>query len=261
MKTMSLPTSRSEQSSIASIKIENVSKQFPSNGVELSVLENISLDVKAGKILAIVGRSGSGKTTLLNIISGLEKTTTGEISVRGSVGYVPQKDLLLPWRTLIGNILLPAEIQKRNLKTSVIKARDLMQKNGLAQFEKSYPSEISGGMKQKVSLIRTLLQDSDIVLFDEPFSAIDFDARLQLVKEIRSYIISAQKVAIFVTHNIEEAISVSDKLVVFSERPAKIIYETNIDISDEYRDPVNVRKSKDFQELFERIWKLMSKQV
>lgn len=223
------------------------------------VLENISLDVKAGEILAIVGRSGSGKTTLLNIISGLEKTTTGEISVQGSVGYVPQKDLLLPWRTLIGNILLPAEIQKRNLKTSVIKARDLLQKNGLAQFEKSYPAEISGGMKQKVSLIRTLLQDSDIVLFDEPFSAIDFDARLQLVKEIRSYIVSAQKVAIFVTHNIEEAIAVSDKLVVFSERPAKVIYRTNITIPDEYRDPVNVRKSKDFQELFERIWKLMSK--
>src|SRR3990167_7932386 len=104
MKTMSLPTSRSEQSSIASIKTENVSKQFLSNGGELSVLENISLDVKAGEILAIVGRSGSGKTTLLNIISGLEKTTTGEISVQGSVGYVPQKDLLLPWRTLIGNI-------------------------------------------------------------------------------------------------------------------------------------------------------------
>src|SRR3989338_8359180 len=217
MKTMSLPTSRSEQSSIASIKIESISKQFPSVGRELSVLENISLDVKAGEILAIVGRSGSGKTTLLNIISGLEKTTTGEISVQGSVGYVPQKDLLLPWRTLIGNILLPAEIQKRNLKTSVIKARDLLQRNGLAQFEKSYPSEISGGMKQKVS--------------------------------------------IFVTHNIEEAIAVSDKLVVFSERPAKIIYETNITIPDEYRDPVNVRKSKDFQELFERIWKLMSKQV
>ena len=261
MKTMSLPTSRSEQSSIASIKTENVSKQFLSNGGELSVLENISLDVKAGEILAIVGRSGSGKTTLLNIISGLEKTTTGEISVHGSVGYVPQKDLLLPWRTLIGIILLPAEIQKRNLKTSVVKARDLLQKNGLAQFEKSYPSEISGGMKQKVSLIRTLLQDSDIVLFDEPFSAIDFDARLQLVKEIRSYIVSARKVAIFVTHNIEEAIAVSDKLVVFSERPAKIIYQTDISIPDEYRDPVNVRKSKDFQELFERIWKLMSKQV
>lgn len=258
---MSSQNSQNKQSSAAYIKAENVSKQFSSNGSVLSVLENISLDVKAGEILAIVGRSGSGKTTLLNIISSLEKTTTGEISAHGSVGYVPQKDLLLPWRTLIGNILLPAEIQKRNLKTSVIKARDLLQKNGLAQFEKSYPSEISGGMRQKVSLMRTLVQDSDIVLFDEPFSAIDFDARLQLVKEIRSYIVSAQKVAIFVTHNIEEAIAISDKLVVFSERPAKIVYQTDINIHDEYRDPVNVRKSKDFQELFERIWKLMSKQI
>lgn len=258
MKTMLLQTSRSEQSNIASIKTERVSKQFPCSGGELSVLENISLDVKAGEILAIVGRSGSGKTTLLNIISGLEQITTGKISVEGSVGYVPQKDLLLPWRTVIENILLPIETQKGNIKTSVIKARDLLQKNGLAQFERSYPSEISGGMRQKVSLIRTLLQDSDIVLFDEPFSAIDFDARLQLVKQIRSYIISSQKVAIFVTHNIEEAIAVSDKLVVFSERPANIIFQTNIYIPDEYRDPVNVRKSADFQELFEQIWRLMS---
>jgi len=258
---MSLPTSRSEQNNIASIKIENVSKQFPVNGGELSVLDNISLDVKSGEILAIVGRSGSGKSTLLNIISGLEKATTGQVSVHGSVGYVPQKDLLLPWRTVVGNILLPAEIKKANLKTSVIKARDLLRKNGLGDFEKSYPSEISGGMRQKVSLIRTLLQDSDIVLFDEPFSAIDFDARLQLVKEVRSYIVSAQKVGVFVTHNFEEAIAVSDKIVVFSERPAKIIYQTEINIPDEYRDPINVRKSKDFQELFERIWKLISKQI
>jgi NitT/TauT family transport system ATP-binding protein len=258
---MSIPTFPSEQSSIASIKTKNISKQFSSSRGELFVLENITLDVKAGEILAIIGRSGSGKTTLLNIISGLEKSTSGEIYTKGSVGYVPQRDLLLPWRTLLGNILLPVEIQKRNLKTSLIKARELLLKNGLAQFERSYPSEISGGMKQKVSLIRTLVQDSDIVLFDEPFSAIDFDARLQLAKEIRSYIVSAQKVAIFVTHNIEEAIAISDKLIVFTERPAKIIYQTNINIPDEYRDPVNVRKTKDFHELFERIWKLVSKQV
>lgn len=225
------------------------------------MLENISFEVEAGKILAIVGKSGIGKSTLLNIVSGLEKPTDGEVSVEGSVGYVPQKDLLLPWRTVIGNIVLPAEIRRGDLKTAVIRARDLLVKNGLAQFEKAYPSEISGGMRQKVSLIRAMLADSDIVLFDEPFSAIDFDARLQLVKEIRSYIVSANKAAVFVTHNIEEAIAVSDKLAVFNERPAKIVYQTDIDIPDEYRDPVNVRKSKDFQELFERVWKLIGKQV
>jgi len=258
---MSSQLSLKKQNSIASIAAENISKQFSTNGGALPVLEKISLEVKAGQILAVVGKSGAGKSTLLNIISGLEKPTGGKVSVVGSVGYVPQKDLLLPWRTVLGNILLPAEICKSDLKKAVVNARSLLVKNGLADFEKSYPTEISGGMKQKVSLIRTLLQDSDIVLFDEPFSAIDFDARLQLVKEIRSYIISAQKAAVFVTHNIEEAIAVSDKLVVFSERPAKVIYQTDIDIPNEYRDPVNVRKSKDFQELFGRIWKLISKQA
>jgi len=258
---MSSQLSLKKQNSVASITAEKVSKQFPANGGTLPVLENISLEVKAGQILAVVGKSGAGKSTLLNIISGLEKPTDGRVSVVGSIGYVPQKDLLLPWRTVLGNILLPAEICKADLKTAVVNARSLLVKNELSDFEKSYPTEISGGMKQKVSLIRTLLQDSDIVLFDEPFSAIDFDARLQLVKEIRSYIISAQKAAVFVTHNIEEAIAVSDKLIVFSERPAKVIYQTDIDIPDEYRDPVNVRKSKDFQELFERIWKLISKQA
>ena len=261
MKTMSQQISPSRQSSTASIKTESLSKQFPSDGGVLPVLEDITFDVQQGEILAIVGKSGSGKSTLLNIISNLEEPTSGKVNVQGSVGYVPQKDLLLPWRTVIENVLLPTEICKGDLYSSVKRARNLLAKNDLAQFEKSYPTEISGGMRQKVSLIRTLIQDSDIVLFDEPFSAIDFDARLQLVKEVRNYIVSAQKVAIFVTHNIEEAIAVSDKLIVFSDRPAKIIHRADIDIPDEYRDPVNVRKSKDFQELFERVWKLISKQA
>lgn len=261
MKTMSSPISRSVQNKLASIAAKDLSKQFSSNGENLQVLDSISFEVKAGKVLGIVDSSGSGKSTLLNIISDLEQPTGGEVSVTGSIGYVPQKDLLLPWRTLIANILLPAEIRESDLKAATTKARELLKTNNLSQFERSYPSEISGGMRQKISLIRTLLQDSDIVLFDEPFSAIDFDARLQLVKRARSYIVSAQKAAIFVTHNIEEAIAVSDKLIVFGDRPAKIIYQTDIDIPDEYRDPVNVRKSKDFQELFERIWKLMSKQI
>jgi len=247
------------QNNQSSIKIENVYKQFSSNKTELLVLKNISLNVEAGQILAIIGKSGSGKTTLLNIISGLEESTAGKVIIQGKIGYVPQKDLLLPWRTLIENILLPAEIQKLDLKSLVIKARKLLQRNGLTQFEKTYPSEISGGMRQKVSLIRALLQDSNIILFDEPFSAVDFDARLQLVKEVRSYITSAKKIAIFVTHNIEEAIAISDKLVVLSGSPAQIVFQTNIDISNEFRDLINLRKNVDFQKLFEKVWKLLGK--
>ncbi|MFZ5806816.1 MAG: ABC transporter ATP-binding protein [Verrucomicrobiota bacterium] len=263
---MSLPASpngpslliKTQQPKNAWIQAENISKEFFSDGKALRVLDAISLEVKSGQMISIVGKSGSGKSTLLNILSGLDQPSGGKTSVNGSLSYVPQKDLLLPWRTIIENILLPVEIQKGDIKTSAEKARDLMQKNGILPFKHMYPAEISGGMRQKVSLIRALLQDSDIVLFDEPFSAIDFDARLQLGKEIRSYIISSQKAAIFVTHNIEEAIAVSDQLYVLSPRPAKILHHAHIDIPESYRDPVNVRKSKNFQELFEHIWKMMA---
>lgn len=239
------------------VEMQNVSKQFLSKNGYLKVLLDITLNANAGEILAVVGKSGSGKSTLLNIISGLETATSGEIFVQGIVGYVPQKDFMIPWRTVIENIILPAEIQKVNIRTQIQNARDLLYKYGLKEFEKSYPFKISGGMRQKVSLIRILLQDTDIMLFDEPFSAIDFDTRLRLVKEIRSYINSTQKVAILVTHNIEEAISISDKLVLFSKRPAKILYQTRIDIPEKFRDPVNVRKTKNFQRIFERVWKLI----
>ena len=259
MRHMSQPYTQKKQNNIASIKTESISKQFTSNnGGELLVLDNISLEVSSGEILAIVGRSGSGKSTFLNIISGLDKPTSGTITINGSIGYVPQKDLLLPWRTVMENILLPIEIQNLNSVPYVEKARSLLQKNGLGQFERSYPSEISGGMRQKVSLIRTMIQNSDILLFDESFSALDFDARLNLLKDVRSYIVFSMKSGVFITHNIEEAIALADKLIVFSDRPAKIIFESKIRIAEKYRDPVNVRKSKDFQELFEKVWKMLS---
>jgi NitT/TauT family transport system ATP-binding protein len=254
---MSSPASQNKRGNITAVTVDHVSKQFPVPGGELLVLDDISLEVRAGEILAILGKSGSGKTTLLNIVSGLEAPSTGNVLIQGSVGYVPQKDLLLPWRTVIENIVLPAEIQNADPGISVAKARHLLAQNGLADCEKLYPSELSGGMRQKVSLMRTLLQDPDIVLFDEPFSAIDMDARLQLVVSIRLYIASSKKVAMFVTHSIEEAIAVADTLVVLSEKPARMVYQTNIAIPDIYRDPVNVRKSADFQHVFDRIWDVM----
>ncbi len=240
------------------VKVDSISKDFLSNGYHLKVLEDISLSVEPSEVVAIVGQSGTGKTTLLNIISGLEKPSSGYVYTDGSIGYIPQKDMLLPWRTVIENLLLPIEIKNGDIRQSALKAKKLLDKNNLGRFSRSYPSEISGGMKQKISLIRTLLLDPDIILFDEPFSAIDFNARLQLIKEMRTYLTSNNKAAIFVTHNIEEAISIADKLIVLSNSPAKIAYQTKIDIPNSLRDPVNIRKSKNFQELFEKIWKLIS---
>jgi len=261
MKHMSLQSSQTKQNRVAAIQTQALSKHYLSNGEIVPVLDSISFDVEKGHILAVVGKSGSGKSTLLNIISGLEAASSGTVSTNGSLAYVPQRDLLLQWRTVLENILLPTEIRNGNLVATAAQARQLLAEYGLAEFETAYPNDISGGMRQKVSLIRTLIQDADLVLFDEPFSAIDFTARLQLVKEVRSYVVFAQKAAIFVTHSIEEAIAVSDELIVLGNRPAQIIYQTDVVIPQEYRDPVQVRKSQNFQALFEQIWKLLSKEI
>ena len=225
------------------------------------VLDKISFEVKAGKILALVGKSGIGKSTLLNIIGGLEQATAGRVDVHGSIGYVPQEDMLLPWRSVIANVILPVEIRKGDLEMAVITAREFLRQYELGTFETAYPSEISGGMRQKVSLIRTLLQDPQIILLDEPFSAIDFDTRLHLVQDIRSYVISTKKAAVFVTHNIEEAITISDTVIVLGGRPAHSVWQTDISIPDGCRDPVTTRRSKDFQAYFEQIWKSMGASV
>lgn len=237
--------------------VEKVEKHFSTNGKTLPVLKEISLTLQKGEILCILGKSGCGKTTLLNIISGLEKPTAGNVARHGSLGYVPQKDLLLPWRTVMENILLPKEVQQSLTEESVRKAKALLRDLDLERFGQAYPNEISGGMRQKVSVIRTLLQDPSIVLFDEAFSAIDFNSRLMLGKRIRSYIIENKKSAIFVTHNIEEAISIGDRILVVSERPARIVEQIEVNIKESHRDPVRVRKTTRFQRLFARIWRLM----
>ncbi len=240
------------------LKVDNISKSFLSNKKETSLLKDISFGLSKGKIVSIVGQSGCGKTTLLNIIAGLVKPNNGEISINGTISYVPQKDLLLSWRTVLENILLPVEIKKQYNEETVILARDFLQKNNLGDFSEYYPKDISGGMKQKISLIRAFIQNSDIILCDEPFSAIDFDARLKLVREFRSYILSSQKSALFITHNIEEAISISDEIIVLGSKPTQVLYKSKIDISEDNREPVSIRKIEEFDNLFEKIWKVMS---
>ncbi len=178
------------------IQVRGISKSFNLDGKTLPVLSYISFDINGGEIVSIVGKSGSGKTTLLNIIAGLEKPDSGSVSVSGKIGYVPQKDLLLPWRTLMRNILLPIEIKKKVGNEDISKAGKLVKEIGLDGFEKAFPHEISGGMKQKVSLVRAMIQDPDIILFDEPFSAIDFDSRLRLETD-RFKIKNSGKIGIF----------------------------------------------------------------
>lgn len=224
------------------------------------MLENISFTATEGSIVSILGKSGIGKTTLLNIVSRLELPNSGRVDVSGVIGYVPQRDLLLPWRTILRNVLLPIEIKRKVENEDIVEAENLLRQAGLEKFKNSFPSEISGGMRQRVSLIRTFMQNPDTILFDEPFAAIDFDTRLKLGREVRSRIVSQGKIGIFVTHNIEEAISMGDKILVLAGRPAHVVHEKEIKIDEQFRDPVNIRKTKDFQNHFDALWHLLSKE-
>ncbi len=257
MSSLNSPKTLSQTPTRIGLEAYSIFKSFSSGGKTLAVLDDINLNIQAGKIISVVGKSGVGKTTLLNIVSGLERPSSGTVSVRGVLGYNTQKDLLLPWRNISENILLPLEIKKTFTQSNVSQAGRFLREIGLEKFASAYPHEISGGMAQKVSLVRTFVQNPDVILFDEPFSAIDFDSRLLLVKSVRSWIVTSNKCALFVTHNIEEAISIADQVIVLGSRPAKIVLESLIEIPEENRDPVSVRKMKGFQELFEKIWKVM----
>lgn len=239
--------------------VSNISKNFTKGSEDLSVLTDISFSVEAGKVLAILGKSGSGKTTLLNIVARLEEYTSGSVVYDGGVSYTPQRDLLLPWRTILKNVLLPLEIKKSVSIDDAERSKALLEEFELGEFLEAYPHELSGGMRQKVSLVRSLIQDQELCLFDESLSAIDFDSRLKLVTKIRDYIVDNEKIGVFVTHNIEEAISVADRVVVFGARPAHIIYEVDIKIPNELRDPVKIRKNPEFQNLFDTLWTVMAK--
>lgn len=240
------------------IKVDKISKNFLSGNTSLPVLADISFELGKKEIISIVGKTGCGKTTLLNIICGLLSSDKGEVIVSGNIGYVPQKSLLLPWRNILENVLLPVEIKENFNEKIVLQARHFLEEFDLKEFTNSYPSEISGGMKQKVSLIRTFIQNPDILLLDEPFSAIDFNSRLELVEKLRDYILSSGKSAILVTHNIEEAISISDKIIVLGLRPTNILCQEVIKITEKKRKPADIRKTKEFEYLFEKIWRTMS---
>ena len=238
--------------------IEKVSKSFSVNGACLPVLQDISFSAKEGTVISILGKSGIGKTTLLNIISKLELPSAGRVETSGVVGYVPQRDLLLPWRSVLRNILLPTEIKRKVGQKEIAQAEKLLRQAGLWEFRNAYPSEISGGMCQRVSLARTFMQNPDIILFDEPFAAIDFDTRLKLGREVRSQIVSQKKIGIFVTHNIEEAISMGDTILILAGRPALIVHQEEVRIAEQFRDPASIRKTQDFQSHFDTLWHLLS---
>lgn len=191
------------------------------------LLKNISLSLKKGEFLSIVGSSGCGKSTIIKLVAGIEKADSGTIKSE-STGYMPQKDLLLPWRTVLDNILLPVEISKQNLKVEKEKALEYLKKLKLDEYQNSFPNELSGGMRQRVSFLRTLFTQGEILLLDEPFSALDMITKEQLQKWLLEILNDFKKSVIFITHDINEAIFLSDRILVCKNSPLDSFEEFKI---------------------------------
>ena len=221
------------------IEAVGVSKTFRRGGVEIPALEKTSFRVAEGRFASIIGPSGCGKSTLFNIMAGLMPPTTGDVLAdghsitcrAGTVGYMLQKDLLLPWRIILDNIILGLEIRGVPKKDAAARALPLMKKYGLGGFENHYPSELSGGMRQRAALLRTLLYDRDILLLDEPFGALDAQTRLSMQNWLLEIWQDFGKTVLFVTHDIDEAIYLSDVVFVFSPRPGRIRAEIPVELS------------------------------
>ncbi len=238
------------------VQIKNLSMNYYTLEGELEVLSDINLTLEEGKILALVGPSGCGKSTIMNILSGLIEPTQGEIFINGKIGYMFQRDHLLEWRTIMGNIKIGLEIQKKITDKALDSIEHLLKLYGLWEFRNNYPRELSGGMRQRVSLIRTLAVNPDILLLDEAFSALDYQTRLLVCDDITKIIRRENKTTIIVTHDISEAISMADKIAVLSKRPATIknIHEIKLTTQGE-KTPLSSREAPEFKDYFNMIWK------
>lgn len=245
------------------LEVKNVSKKYQSKENEVLALENINFRVKKGEFIAIIGPSGCGKSTLLSIISGLEKKTSGEIYIENQkveggtsqIGYMLQKDCLLDWRNVWSNTLFGLEVKGKVTKEDKEYVEKLLKKYNLYEFKNKYPSELSGGMRQRVALIRTLATKPKILLLDEAFSALDYQTRIMVTNDIYNILRKENITTIMVTHDISEAISMSDRVLVLSKRPGTVKDIHKIDFEVENRTPINCRESPKFSKYFNTLWK------
>ena len=245
------------------LEVKNVSKKYQSKEGEILAIQNVNFKVKEGEFVSIIGPSGCGKSTLLSIIAGLEEKSSGEIyieneaidSISSKIGYMLQKDCLLEWRTVLSNTLFGLEVKGNKSTENVQYVEDLLKKYNLYEFKDKYPSELSGGMRQRVALIRTLAIKPKILLLDEAFSALDYQTRIMVTNDIYSILRKENITAIIVTHDISEAISMSDRIFVLSKRPGTIKSIHNIDFELEGRTPLNSRENPKFSQYFNTLWK------
>lgn len=236
--------------------VNNLKKTYHTKQGETPAIDEVSFSINPGEFIAIVGPSGCGKSTILSILCNLLEKSGGTIETdkNTAFGYMLQQDCLFPWRTILDNCLLGLEITKQNTKENQKHVLKLLKTYGLEEFIHSYPSNLSGGMRQRVALIRTLATKPDILLLDEPFSALDYQSRLAVSDDVYRIIKKEKKSAIMVTHDLAEAISMADRIIVLTERPCRI---KNIhSIYFEHRStPIENRKCKEFSKYYDQIWK------
>ncbi len=221
------------------VELVDIWKSFRNKQGLTPVLAGISLTVKPQEFVSLLGPSGCGKSTLLNIISGLIRPDHGEVRIHGQDGrgrtglasYMPQKDLLLPWRTVLDNVILPLEIEKVPRARARAEALALMETFGLAGFEQAYPAQLSGGMRQRAALLRTFLWHNDVILLDEPFGSLDAITKTRLHKWLLTVWEQFRPSVLFITHDIEEALVLSDRICVLSDRPARVRAEIPVDLA------------------------------
>ena len=245
------------------LEIKDISKIYQGKESEILALSNINFQIEEGEFVSIIGPSGCGKSTLLSIIAGLEEKTTGNIyieqekvtGISEKIGYMLQRDCLLEWKTILDNTLFGLEIKKQLNKDTKAYAKSLLKKYDLYEFKDKYPTELSGGMRQRVALIRSLATNPKILLLDEAFSALDYQTRIMVTHDIYDILRKENITALMVTHDISEAISMSDRVIVLSKRPGTIKNIHEIKFNLENRTPINCREQIEFTGYFNTLWK------
>jgi len=245
------------------LEVKNISKKYQNQKGEVTAIENVNFRVEEGEFVSIIGPSGCGKSTLLSIIAGLEEKTTGDIYIEGEkvdgispkIGYMLQRDCLLEWRNILSNTMFGLEVKGKSNIENKQYVEELLKKYNLYEFKDKYPSELSGGMRQRAALIRTLAVKPKILLLDEAFSALDYQTRIMVTKDIYDILRKENITAIIVTHDISEAISMSDRVLVLSKRPGTIKDIHKINFEMENRNPLNCRQNPKFSQYFNTLWK------